>query len=132
MFYGLQISKYLQSTQLFANTTIGSPYYIGMVCVCVCYVDDIYLLICNLILNLAVVLGTIFVHKPLISSEPIEAADPDLKAPVEMTPKSPTIHDPDQFHPAPSCTTYVHTAHNNATSDCLPLFLNKPFLTGFV
>ena len=102
------------------------------VCVCVCYVDDIYLLICNLILNLAVVLGTIFVHKPLISSEPIEAADPDLKAPVEMTPKSPTIHDPDQFHPAPSCTTYVHTAHNNATSDCLPLFLNKPFLTGFV
>ena len=63
------------------------------------YVDDIYLLICNLILNLALVLGTIFVHKPLISSEPTEAVVPELKAPVSMTPKSPTVHDPD---PVPS------------------------------
>jgi len=45
------------------------------------YVDDIYILICNLTLNLAVVMDTILVHKLLISSQPIEAADPNLKAP---------------------------------------------------
>lgn len=63
------------------------------------YVDYIYLLICNLILNLAVVLGTMFVHEPLISSEPIETADPDLKDPVNMAPKSPTVRESD---PVPS------------------------------
>ena len=106
--------------------------------------NDIYLLISNLILNLAVVLGTIFVHKPLTSSEPTEAADPDLKPAVNMTPKSPTVRDPDpvppssqhpapstQFHPAPSTTTHVHTIHNNATLACLPLFFKQKISNRF-
>jgi hypothetical protein len=118
MFYGLQISIYLQSTRLFTNITVGSPYNICTVCIHThtnthfifvypenlivilinSHVDDIYQLICNLILNLAVVLGTIFIRKPLISTEPTEAADPELKAAVNMTPNSPTVRDPD---PAP-------------------------------